>query len=79
MKANCRVLDLGCGTGLELGFYLEQNLSAQITGIDLSRGMLDALQNKFKGKNIQLICDAYFDVPFGVGAFDCICQEKVDT
>lgn len=69
-EANCRVLDLGCGTGLELGFYFELNPSAQITGIDLSQGMLETLQRKFKGKNIQLICGSYFDVPFGEETFD---------
>ena len=68
--ANCRVLDLGCGTGLELGFYFERNPSAQITGIDLSQGMLDALQSKFKDKDIELICGSYFDVPFGKETFD---------
>ena len=69
-EANCRVLDLGCGTGLELGFYFERNPSAQITGIDLSQGMLDALQSKFNGKDIKLICGSYFDVPFGKETFD---------
>ena len=34
---NCFILDLGCGTGLELEYYLAQNPSARITGIDLSR------------------------------------------
>ena len=69
-EANCRVLDLGCGTGLELGFYFERNPSVQITGIDLSLGMLEALQRKFEGKNIQLICGSYFDVPFGKNSYD---------
>ena len=69
-EANCHVLDLGCGTGLELGFYFERNPSAQITGIDLSQGMLDVLQEKFKGNDIRLICGSYFDVPFGEETFD---------
>ena len=34
---NCRVLDLGCGTGLELEAYYEWNPSVKVTGIDLSR------------------------------------------
>ena len=67
---NCRVLDLGCGTGLELEEYYLLNPSARITGIDLSRGMLSALQNKFTDKDITLICGSYFDVPFGVSVFD---------
>lgn len=67
---NCRILDLGCGTGLELADYLAENPSVGITGIDLSRGMLDALREKFRGKNVHLICGSYFDVPFGESCFD---------
>lgn len=67
---NCRILDLGCGTGLELAYYLTGNPSARITGIDLSRGMLNALQEKFRDRNIHLICGSYFDVPFGECCFD---------
>ena len=66
---NCFILDLGCGTGLELEYYLAQNPSARITGIDLSQGMLDALQKKFCDRNINLICGSYFDVPFEEGHF----------
>ena len=67
---NCHILDLGCGTGLELEYYLAANPSARIRGIDLSQGMLDALREKFRDRNIDLICDSYFDVPFGEGCFD---------
>lgn len=69
-SGNCHILDLGCGTGLELSFYLAGNPSARITGIDLSRGMLDALQKKFHDRDIRLICGSYFDVPFGENCFD---------
>ena len=67
---NCHILDLGCGTGLELEEYFLLNPSARITGIDLSGGMLSALKKKFSDKDITLICGSYFDVPFGVCAFD---------
>ena len=30
------ILDLGCGTGLELDWYFRRNATAQITGVDLS-------------------------------------------
>ena len=68
---NCHVLDLGCGTGLELQEYYPLNPSAKVTGVDLSQGMLSALKKKFADKDITLICDSYFDVPFGVSLFDC--------
>ena len=32
--------------------------------------MLSALKKKFPGKDITLICDSYFDVPFDVSLFD---------
>ena len=67
---NCHILDLGCGTGLELEEYYRLNPSARVTGIDLSQGMLSALKKKFEGKEITLICGSYFDVPFGVSLFD---------
>lgn len=66
----CTVLDLGCGTGLELEAYFARNPSASITGIDLSQGMLSALKSKFPGKAMDLICGSYFDVPFGNDRFD---------
>lgn len=68
---NCHILDLGCGTGLELEEYYLLNPSARVTGIDLSQGMLSALRKKFADKDIALICGSYFDVPFGVSIFDC--------
>lgn len=67
---NAQILDLGCGTGLELEFYFPLNPAAKITGIDLSKGMLNAMREKFPDKNISLICGSYFDVPFGENAFD---------
>ena len=69
-EENCRVLDLGCGTGLELEFYYQLNPSAKVTGIDLSEGMLSALRNKFSDKDVTLILGSYFDVPLGENVFD---------
>ena len=67
---NCHILDLGCGTGLELQEYYPLNPSAKVTGVDLSQGMLSALKKKFADKDITLICGSYFDVPFGMSLFD---------
>ena len=66
----CRVLDLGCGTGLELGEYFLLNPTARITGIDLSEGMLAKLKRKFPDKDITLIHGSYFDVPLGEKIYD---------
>ena len=66
----CRVLDLGCGTGLELERYISANPVAQITGIDLSAEMLEKLKAKFPDSNLNLICGSCFDVSFGENCFD---------
>ena len=65
-----KILDLGCGTGLELEHYFRLNPSAKITGIDLTQSMLNALKNKFSEKELTLICGSYFDVPFDENTFD---------
>ena len=65
-----RVLDLGCGTGLELEEYFLRCPSAKVSGIDLSSGMLAALKRKFSDKDITLTVGSYFDLPFGKEAFD---------
>lgn len=65
-----KILDLGCGTGLELEHYFKINPSAKITGIDLTETMLNALRNKFPEKDLSLICGSYFDVPFEENTFD---------
>ena len=65
-----KILDLGCGTGLELEHYFRLNPSAKITGIDLTESMLNALENKFPEKDLTLICGSYFDIPFDENTFD---------
>lgn len=68
--AGSRVLDLGCGTGLELEEYFALNPGAYVTGIDLSEAMLNALKAKFPKKDLTLIRASYFDVPLGKNLYD---------
>ena len=63
--AGAHILDLGCGTGLELEAYFAINPGAQVTGIDLTGAMLEALAAKFPGKRLHLICGSYFDIDLG--------------
>ena len=65
-----RILDLGCGTGLELDPYFERNPSAAVTGIDLSRALTDQLLQKHADRGVQVILGSYFDEPFGVSVYD---------
>lgn len=64
------VLDLGCGTGLELDWYFKRNPMACVTGIDLAEGMLGFLRQKHGQKRLELICGSYFEIPFGTTRFD---------
>ena len=64
------ILDLGCGTGLELEEYFRINPEAEVTGIDLSDAMLKALKEKLPDRKINLITGSYFDVPLGEGVYD---------
>ena len=64
------ILDLGCGTGLELEEYFILNPEARVTGIDLAPGMLSVMKNKFKDKDLTLVKGSYFDVPFGAEFYD---------
>ena len=69
-EKGANVLDLGCGTGLELEEYFSANPQAKVTGIDLTEAMLETLKEKFPDKEITTICGSYFDVPFGEEVFD---------
>jgi len=69
-EEGAQVLDLGCGTGLELDEYFAINPTVNITGVDLAPGMLAALKKKFPDKALSLIQGSYFDVPFGEEEYD---------
>ena len=69
-EQRARVLDLGCGTGLELEEYFRLNPGADVTGIDLSDAMLKALKEKLPDRKIRLILGSYFDIPFGESVYD---------
>lgn len=70
IHSGCRIIDLGCGTGLELERYFQLNPSAKVTGIDLASGMLNRLREKFCDKELNLILGSYFDASFGIEQFD---------
>ncbi|MBR6557572.1 MAG: class I SAM-dependent methyltransferase [Clostridia bacterium] len=69
-KKETEIIDLGCGTGLELTEYFAVNPTAVVTGIDISVGMLDELKRKFPSKNIKTVLGSYFEIPFGEEQFD---------
>jgi len=66
------ILDLGCGTGLELGYLLHRMPRARITGIDLSAEMLSQLRTTYRDRmeQITLIRDSYVTYPLGEARYD---------
>ncbi len=66
-EGTASLLDIGCGTGLELQSLFARFPALAVTGIDLSRPMLARLEAKYPGRNIRLVCDDYFRCPFGSG------------
>jgi len=68
--AGTRLLDLGCGTGLELEDYFRLGGEGSVTGIDLSGEMLAALAAKLPGRDLTLIRGSYLTLPLGEACFD---------
>ncbi len=64
------LLDLGCGTGLELDRIFEKLPTLSVTGIDLTAEMLQELQKKHPNKDLRLIHGDYFTVDLGLEEFD---------
>lgn len=70
-KTTKNLLDIGCGTGLELDEIFKQLPTIKVTGIDITQAMLDKLKAKHRDKNITLICGSYFDVKLLTNHYDC--------
>jgi demethylmenaquinone methyltransferase/2-methoxy-6-polyprenyl-1,4-benzoquinol methylase len=52
--SGCKVLDVACGTGVLFPYYLEREVK-NITGIDLSPGMITRAKEKFDDPRLTLI------------------------
>jgi tRNA (cmo5U34)-methyltransferase len=66
------ILDLGCGTGLELEALFQRAPNARITGVDLSDNMLERLQARYVAHagQITLVTGSFLAMPFGAQAYD---------
>lgn len=64
------LLDLGCGTGLELESIFNKLPSIEVTCIDLASKMLEKLSEKYPGHAINLINDNYLVADLGVRKYD---------
>lgn len=61
------VLDLGAGTGLELIYLFERFPNAKVTAIDITPEMLKKIKDREFSDRVEIICDDFFKVEFGVG------------
>lgn len=68
----CKILDLGCGTGLELEEILKKTPESEIVCIDLSKEMLKKLEIKYRNYNIKTINQNFFDVELGNDEYDYV-------
>ena len=67
-----KLLDLGCGTGLELDEIFKRFPQLEVTGIDLTLEMLLKLREKHSDKHMDLIHASYFDCDLGVHRYDAV-------
>jgi tRNA (cmo5U34)-methyltransferase len=67
-----KLLDLGCGTGLELDEIFKVNPTVQVMGIDLAEKLLEKLSQKQAARKSQLnlVLADYFEYDFGKNKFD---------
>jgi tRNA (cmo5U34)-methyltransferase len=69
-----QILDLGCGTGLEIEALFERAPNASITGVDLADDMLEQLRTRYADHmgQITLVTDSFLTMPLGTQAYDYI-------
>lgn len=73
LPSHCRkILDLGCGTGLELDQIWKKDPDIEVTGVDLNRNMLDKLLAKHPDKHFTAVCRDYHQYDFGRDKWDAV-------
>lgn len=65
------VLDIACGTGVMIDYYVERNAS-KVTGVDISSKMIEIARNKFRKYNfIDFLCEDAEKYNFN-NQYDCV-------
>ena len=56
------VLDVACGTGVLVPYYMDRNVS-QITGVDISPKMVEIAKDKYESSDVRILCQDVEDMP----------------
>lgn len=69
-----KILDIGCGTGLELEGIFKRNTNVEIHVMDMSEEMLNVLKEKYKDKlcQIEITKGSYLTIPFKEDYYDYV-------
>ena len=70
VRAGAKVLDIACGTGVLVPYYLRRGVSS-VLGVDISPEMIRIASSKFDRKEVSFIC-ADAETAFFGNDFDCI-------
>ena len=70
VREGSRILDVACGTGVMIPYYLSKNVG-HVTAIDISPEMAKIAQGKFPQANVQVLCGDVETTEFAE-KFDCI-------
>lgn len=77
-KSNCKILDIGCGSGVPT-LWLSENFSGIITAIDNDPKAIDYLQQKINERNLQhrikTICQTFDDFVCENGHYNIVLAE----
>ncbi|MFQ8831664.1 MAG: class I SAM-dependent methyltransferase [Ruthenibacterium lactatiformans] len=66
------LLDLGCGTGLELDRIFARWPELAVTGVDLCAAMLEKLRAKHAGRQLELRCADYLAMDLGAEQYGAV-------
>ena len=66
------LLDLGCGTGLELDLIFARWPELSVTGVDLCAAMLEQLRAQHAGRRLTLLCADYLTAQLGKARYGAV-------
>ena len=55
VKKGSKVLDVACGTGVLIPYYLNRDVES-VLGVDISQGLIDIAKEKFEKEGVSFIC-----------------------